>query len=248
MSIDQMQTRSVPDTVPMTKPIDDRLRLEPAAGTSIRLREPRGWRLLADSGPRRLLDSGSSLIIDGETAGALMLIQAGAVKLVGVAENGTTATVAVRMAGSAVGAFGPSSGVRYYNSAVAVVPTTVVTVSAQRVRAVIQGCPSLAMSLLECLGAGLHEAYQRMVDRVSYDATARICRVLLELDACFGDGGHGPGRPTVIPLIQQDIAGLAGVSREATAKVLRALREAGAVRTMRSRIVVDRPDLITHSG
>ncbi|MFY1619138.1 Crp/Fnr family transcriptional regulator [Micromonospora sp. WMMD736] len=201
-------------------------------------RYPRMWQILSAAGRRRPLTGGATLPSPDQRTGAITLVVEGAVKEVGLAENGTTATLTVRPAGSIVSHFGDPTAVR--RSVVAVLPSLLVTVSTSQVSAVVRDHSWLAAPLLDSIGCQTAEADHRLLDHLAYDAPERVRRSLLHLAHLF----RGAPGSTVVPLAQQDLADLAGVSREATARELRRLRESGAVRTGRSRIVVLRTDLI----
>jgi CRP/FNR family transcriptional regulator, cyclic AMP receptor protein len=207
-----------------------------------RSRDPIGWRLLAEAGFRRMLAPGAVLAHNSDQPDAVILVEEGAVKVVGVAENGSTAVLAVRPAGTIICEFAVSTGERHLTSIIGVLPATVITVPAKRLLTVLQHRSANALLLLESAIGRIHEADRRRVEYASYTVPERICRVLIDLVEVFRLGA-GLG-PTVIPLAQMDLAGLAGASREATAKVLRKLRQVGAIRTHRARIVVLRTDLI----
>ncbi|MFG2047370.1 Crp/Fnr family transcriptional regulator [Micromonospora sp. NPDC048935] len=201
-------------------------------------RHPRVWQVLSAAGRRRPLTGGAMLPSPDRRTDAITLVLEGAVKEVGLAENGTTATLTVRPAGSIVSHFGDPAAVR--RSVVAVLPSLLVTVSTPQVSAVVRDHAWLAAPLLDSIGCQTAEADDRLLDHLAYDAPERVRRSLLHLAHLF----RGAPGATVVPLAQQDLADLAGVSREATARELRRLRESGAVRTGRSRIVVLRTDLI----
>jgi CRP/FNR family cyclic AMP-dependent transcriptional regulator len=207
-----------------------------------RARDPIAWQMLSDMGMRRVLAPGAVLSTDAERGGVVVLVEDGAIKVVGVAENGNMAVLAVRSSGSLIGELAFVTPERHLTSVIGLLPATVVTVPAARLSAALQTRPTNALLLLNSVTARVHEADRRRVEYASYSVPERICRVLVDLADQFRFNG-GLGR-TVIPLVQQDLAGLAGASREATAKVLRRLREAGAIRTQRSRIVILRTDLI----
>src|SRR5690349_4360618 len=53
-----------------------------------RARDPVAWQMLSDIGLRRVLAPGAVLSTDSERGGVVVLVEDGAVKVVGVAENG----------------------------------------------------------------------------------------------------------------------------------------------------------------
>ncbi|MCZ7588389.1 MAG: Crp/Fnr family transcriptional regulator [Gaiella sp.] len=74
---------------------------------------------------------------------------------------------------------------------------------------------------------------ERLVEAYTVDAETRVARRVLELGRIYG------GRPPVaIPLIQEDIAALAGASRATVNRVLRVAERRGLVELSRGRTVL----------
>jgi CRP/FNR family transcriptional regulator, cyclic AMP receptor protein len=209
--------------------------------TADRNRHPAGWRTLCDAGMRRRLAPGAVLTADDGSAPGVVLVERGAVKLVGVADNGHSAVLSVRTAGSLIGDFAAAVDDSRATSIVGLLPADIVTVPAPRLPDALRTRPATAL-LVESAVAGLHEEHRRRMEYAAYGVSERICRVLAELADLFRP--DRAGEPTVVPLVQSDVAGLAAASRETTAKVLRRLRGNGAVCTQRSRIVILRIELI----
>ena len=74
---------------------------------------------------------------------------------------------------------------------------------------------------------------ERLVEAYTVDAETRVARRVLELARVYG---REP--PTVIPLIQEDLAALAGTSRATVNRVLRNASARGLVELHRGRTVV----------
>ena len=74
---------------------------------------------------------------------------------------------------------------------------------------------------------------ERLVEAYTVDAETRVARRVLELARVYG---HEP--PAVIPLIQEDLAALAGTSRATVNRVLRNASARGLVELHRGRTVV----------
>jgi CRP/FNR family cyclic AMP-dependent transcriptional regulator len=80
----------------------------------------------------------------------------------------------------------------------------------------------------------------RLVESYTVDAEARVVRRLLELARVYGGSA-----PVVIPLIQDDLAALAGTSRATVNRVLRDAEARGLVEVSRGRTVVLAEDGLT---
>lgn len=81
---------------------------------------------------------------------------------------------------------------------------------------------------------------ERLVESYTVDAEARVARRVLELARVYGGSP-----PVVIPLIQEDLAALAGASRATVNRVLREAEGRGLVALGRGRTVVLDPGGLT---
>jgi CRP/FNR family transcriptional regulator, cyclic AMP receptor protein len=78
---------------------------------------------------------------------------------------------------------------------------------------------------------------ERLVEAYTVDAETRVARRVLELGRVYGGSP-----PIVIPLIQDDLAALAGTSRATVNRVLRDAERRGLVELGRGRTVVKDPE------
>lgn len=81
---------------------------------------------------------------------------------------------------------------------------------------------------------------ERLVEAYTVDAEARVARRVLELARVYGGEP-----PVVIPLVQEDLAALAGASRATVNRVLREAERRGAVELGRGRTVLLDPEGMT---
>ena len=82
---------------------------------------------------------------------------------------------------------------------------------------------------------------ERLVEAYTVGAETRVARRVLELARVFGGAP-----PVVIPLIQEDIAALAGTSRATVNRVLRDAERRGIVELRRGRTVVLNEEALAH--
>jgi CRP/FNR family transcriptional regulator, cyclic AMP receptor protein len=99
--------------------------------------------------------------------------------------------------------------------------------------------PSVDEVLVRVLAEHVAFLSERLVEAYTVDAEARVARRVLELARVYGREGHAP---VVIPLIQEDLAALAGASRATVNRVLREAEAKGIVETGRGRTVLLDPE------
>ena len=78
---------------------------------------------------------------------------------------------------------------------------------------------------------------ERLVESYTVDAETRVARRVLELVRVYGGSP-----PVTIPLIQEEIAALAGASRATVNRVLRDAEQRGLVELGRGKTVVLQPE------
>jgi CRP/FNR family cyclic AMP-dependent transcriptional regulator len=90
--------------------------------------------------------------------------------------------------------------------------------------------PQTADVLIAILSGQVQRLSKRLVEALYVPADKRVLRRLGEMAEIFGDG--------VVPLTQEDLAGLAGTSRATVNRVLREEEERGTVKLGRGRTTV----------
>ena len=101
--------------------------------------------------------------------------------------------------------------------------------------------PELDALLLDAAIREIRRLAAALLDALYLPAEARLLRRLLEVAQLYVDPRGGP---TVVPLSQDDLAGLAGVARQSANRILADARNAGAINISRGRIeIVDREHL-----
>ena len=183
-------------------------------------------RLLADVACTRRLAKHGMIWCDQEREGALYLIHQGRVKRCLVGENGREVIMDVHRAGDF---FGETSLVNGGDSPAfftALEHTELVVLRRRDLFYLVQRTSQVASRLLMAVLVRLKEADRQIMSLTLWDAPRRVVRILLDL---MGQRGipMPPGilirnRPT-----HQELAGMAGMTRETVCRVLRALQREG---------------------
>jgi CRP/FNR family cyclic AMP-dependent transcriptional regulator len=195
---------------------------------------------LPDAARDRLLQRGSLvryqapgkvLFRKGDTAGSVVVILRGVVKVTASApDGGPDVLLAIRMGGDAVGEFAAIDELP--RSATV---TTCGTVTARVIKMedfvdCIRRDPNISHAVSRAITAKMRVATSLRIDFSGSDVSTRVARVLLQLVESYGKT-EGNQAALSAPLTQPEIASLAAASPPAAHRVLRELRERGIVAT-----------------
>lgn len=112
-------------------------------------------------------------------------------------------------------------------------PAETLVVRGSELQRLAQRHPSLDEVLVRVLAERVAFLSERLVEAYTVDAEARVARRVLELARVYGGGA-----PVVIPLIQDELAALAGTSRATVNRVLRDAERRGLVELGRGRTIL----------
>jgi CRP-like cAMP-binding protein len=194
-------------------------------------------RVLAVCGQRRFARR-EVIFHEGDPADSLHLIAKGRVAVRCTTPMGATATLDVRGVGEVVGelALLPPTSARSA-TVVALEPVETFSMTAETFAALRRREPAVQDALLGILARRTRREAAQIVEALYLPAERRVLRRLLDLTRLYVEAGP----PVTIPLTQDDLAGLAGTTRETVNRVLRQHVDAGAVELRRGRIVVLTP-------
>src|SRR3954451_3732991 len=216
------------------------------------------WRLLAglpEADRRRVLSSaltltfaaGEMVFAEGAPGDALHLLSAGHVAIRVGTPGGEVATLTIVSPGEA---FGEMALLRRTSTrtatAVALDKVTTLALDSGVFHQMRAEHPSVERLLVAVLAARVNRLSGHLVDALYLPVDKRVPRRLLELCRIYGVPGASR---VVIPLTQEDLAGLAGTTRPTVNALLRALQDVGTIALSRGRIeVLDADALATAAG
>lgn len=192
-------------------------------------------RLVGERGSSIRRDAGAAIFRVGDRPRAVYAVVEGRVRIERPTEAGGRLVVEQKQPGDLLGEFGPLDGRPRSADAIAEEAVELATLSSDDFLALLHEVPEAAVALASTLARQLRDALERTSDRESVDTTTRVARRLVDLVDRFGEPVDD-GR--TVTLSQADLAGWVGATREATARSLGRLRDAGLVRTARRQVVV----------
>lgn len=167
---------------------------------------------LAGASETRSLRRGDVLFAEGSEPTELFVVVQGRIAIANRSVDGRESVVALMEPGQAFGEMGLFLGEGRTAEARALEPSEVVAVPYGPIRDVYRRRPELLWSVVALLSARLRNMDGALADAVFLDVTGRTAKRLLEL--------AGEADEFVLPVTQEELAGMVGASRERVNKAL----------------------------
>jgi CRP-like cAMP-binding protein len=197
------------------------------------------------SARRRRFGHNEVVFHEGDPGDAVHLIDRGRVAIRVTTPLGDTAVLRILGPGDAFGELAILEAAPRSATAVALEPTETLSLHRDRVEELRLAHPGVERVVTAVLTQQLRSLTQQLSEALYLPVPKRVCRRLSELAELYrGEGG----RPVVVPLTQDDIAGLSGATRPTVNKVLGELRDAGAVQVARGRITIIDETALARAG
>jgi CRP/FNR family transcriptional regulator, cyclic AMP receptor protein len=183
---------------------------------------------------------------EGDRADTVHFIRSGRIAIQAITVLGEVATVAVLRPGDAAGLIAVhATGPYHATGAVALEPTQTHAVRVDELADIRRRMPSVDDALVRFLADRCLDLTFQLVDALYVPADTRVLRRLAALLALYDRGDP----EVVIPLTQEDLAGLAGVTRPTVNRVLKKEESRGTLRLSRGTItIIDRALLTSRAG
>jgi CRP/FNR family cyclic AMP-dependent transcriptional regulator len=176
------------------------------------------------------------------SAHVLFLID-GWTKVTAAAASGYEALLALRGPGDVVGESAALTGRPRGATVTALERVRAVAVDHERFRAFLHRSPAAAFALLGLTADRTRAADRRRLEFASMSVRERFAVLLLDLARMHGRRTP-EGIELAVPLSKQELAGSVGASREMVQRLLKELRDKGAVATGRRTLLILRPDVL----
>ena len=195
---------------------------------------------------RRRFDRNEVVFHRGDPADSLHLIAKGRFAARVRTQLGDTVTVAIHSPGEAFGELAlVEVGALRSTTVAAVEVGETLAISRDDFNSVRREYPEVNEVLVRLLAARVRRSSDRLLEALFVSAETRVLRRLRDLGQLYGQSLPD----TVVPLTQDDIAGLAGTSRATANRVLRAEVKRGTVRLARGKtVILDPADIARRAG
>lgn len=147
--------------------------------------------------------------------------------------HGDVVALAIRGPGETFGELAVVTGTERSATVSALEPGETLVLRGSELRRLARDHATVGEVLVRMLAEHVALLSERLVEAYTVDAEARVARRVLELGRVYGGSP-----PVTIPLIQEEIAALAGASRATVNRVLREEQARGTVELRRGRTAV----------
>ncbi len=199
---------------------------------------------MAEAAPMRSYQAGALVFTPRQPMEALFILKRGRVRIFRVSSDGRALTTAIVSPGTIFGEMIIVGQQMHDQFAEALEDAVVCVMNKSDVRRLLLGDPRIALRISETLGERLAVLEQRLTDAVFKTVPQRLASTL-----CVMAAQRSFGRPATVSLTHEQLATLAGTSRETTTKVLGEFSDRGLIELGRGRItVLNREELSDFAG
>ncbi len=174
----------------------------------------------------------------GDPGNSMMIVAAGRVKIVSVADNGRERILNLIEPGESFGEMALLDGEPRCADSVTIEATTALVVGRKHFEALFRDSPGFAQLVLADLCRRLRKTTSLVEDSLFLDPAIRLARRLRALAHEIGRNGGREGEVVLEGLTQKELADAVGITRESVNKLLRAWRNEGIVALERRTVVL----------
>ena len=178
---------------------------------------------------RRSFRRGEVIFHHGDPAGAMHVIKSGRVKIHTPSEEGEETVITLYHEGECFGEMAALDGGPRSTSATAVEPTETLTLLREDLLSLLREDPDLALAIVQELIARLRRTNASLEEAFYLSLDARMARRLLEMAEAEGRRTAN-GVEVPLPLTQQELAGMVGVTRVSVNRLLGAFQDERLIR------------------
>ena len=189
-------------------------------------------------GVRKKYKKGSIILLEEETGAALFVILSGKVKIIRTDDDGREVILSILGENDFFGEMSILDGLARSASVVAITKTELFMIHRRDFLKLLEDVPAVAVSLLKELTMRLRKADSQIKSLSLKDAAGRVANVILQLADDIGTIRKGRVEIDQLPL-QQDLANMAGTSRETISRMVHMFIKKGHVDLQGNKLVIN---------
>ncbi len=194
--------------------------------------------MIAKVAVRKKYHKGSIILLEEEAGAALFVIISGKVKVVRVGDDGREVILSILGESDFFGEMAILDGLARSASVVAIQTSELFMIHRRDFLKLLHDFPSVAIALLKELTMRLRKADAQIMSLSLKDASGRVANVILQLADDIGKIRRGRVEIDELP-IQQDLANMAGSSRETISRMIHAFIREGYLELERGKLIIN---------
>ena len=192
--------------------------------------DPETVERLSTEATEHTLRRGDVLFAEGDEAAALFVVSSGRIAIANKSVDGRESVVALMERGDLFGEMSLFDGLGRSAEARALEQSVVVSIPFGPIRDVYEKRPEQLWRVVRLLAGRIRNMDEALADAVFLDVTGRTAKRLLEL--------AGANDEFVLPITQEELAGMVGASRERVNKAIAAFIKLGWIHQIDRRYVI----------
>ncbi|MBI3193304.1 MAG: Crp/Fnr family transcriptional regulator [Ignavibacteriae bacterium] len=189
-------------------------------------------------GVRKKYKKGSIILLEEEAGAALFIIASGKIKIVRTDDEGREVILSILGENDFFGEMAILDGLARSATAVAITKTDLFMIHRQDFLKLLHEYPAVAISLLRELTSRLRKADAQIKNLSLKDANGRVANVIIQIADDVGKIRKGRVEIDDLPL-QQDLANMAGTSRETISRMLHQFIKKGHVELQGNKLIIN---------
>ncbi len=174
---------------------------------------------------------------EGDPASAFYLVRSGQVKIFKASRDGREQVFSILGEGQIFGDVPAFDGGPYPASAATMTGAEIYLIRRDDFQELVRRHPEIALRVIQVLGSRLRQALELVRDLSFKQVPHRLAGLLLKLGEEYGQETE-PGLLISLSLSRQDLADIAGTSRETVTRELKKMERAGLIAINRRRITI----------
>ncbi len=177
------------------------------------------------------------ILIEEEVGSTMFIILSGRVKISRISDDGREVILSILSDGDFFGEMSLLDGHTRSASVTAIEESELLVIRREEFLQMLRDFPQIAINLLKELAQRIRKSDEHIKSLSLQDATGRVATTLLRIAEDSGVFRKGQVEIAELPL-QQDLANMAGTSRETISRVIKSLTEDGLLKKQSGKIVI----------
>jgi len=177
------------------------------------------------------------ILIEEEVGSSMFVILDGRVKISRISDDGREVILAIMSEGDFFGEMSLLDGHTRSANVTAIEDSELLVIRREEFLQMLHDYPQIAVNLLKELAQRIRKGDEHIKSLSLQDAKGRVANTLIRIAEDYGVFRKGQVEINELPL-QQDLANMAGTSRETISRVIKTLIQQGYLKKVRGKIII----------